>query len=345
MKTFDLLSTTATGGCAAKLPAKALNEALSEVPKIRDSRILVDIENHDDAGVYKLNETTALIHTTDFFPPVCSDPYSYGAIAAANAMSDVYAMGGEVLNVLNIVAFPAQLPLSILKDILKGGIEKVMEAGAVVMGGHTIEDNTIKYGMAVTGSVHPNKIITNTAAQPSDVLLLTKPLGTGIIMAGHKIGEAGESQLQNVIDSMTQLNKGAAEAMQKYHVKSATDVTGFGLLGHALKMAIGSGVTMEIQAHKIPFFEGCLQLSELGCLPGACFRNSDYVKPDCHYEKNIAYEMKMLLNDAQTSGGMLISSPPEAVYELIRELINAGYPHTTPIGKVIRKKTTPLIIT
>ena len=189
MTKFDLLSTVVYGGCSAKLPANELNKALADLPKTPNKNLLVDIETHDDAGVYKINDEVALIQTTDFFPPVCSDPFEFGQIAAANSLSDVYAMGGKAITALNIVMFPAKVPLEILKEILKGGIDKVLEADCVMVGGHTVVDDVPKYGLAVTGVVHPQKIITNSAAKAGDVLILTKPIGAGIIMAGKRINE------------------------------------------------------------------------------------------------------------------------------------------------------------
>jgi len=343
MKPFDLLSTIEYGGCSAKLPASELSKALADLPKTPHKNLLVDIETHDDAGVFKINDELALIQTTDFFPPVCSDAYEFGQIAAANAMSDVYAMGGNVLSVLNIVAFPANIPLEVLKEILRGGIDKVLEAGGVVMGGHTIVDVTPKYGLAVTGTVHPQRIITNAAAMPGDVLILTKPIGAGIVMAGHRIGEASTEMLQNVLDSMKQLSKHAVPIMHKYNVKSATDITGFGLLGHALKMALGSQVSLHIYANQVPCFEGVSQLLELGCIPGACFRNLEYVSTYCKSNKNLDYNQKMLLLDAQTSGGLLISCPELNANDIVKELRKSAYSYTTVIGKVINKGA-PLII-
>lgn len=338
MEKFDLLSTVEYGGCSAKLPAAELSKALADLPKTPHPDLLVNIETHDDAGVLKINEELALIQTTDFFPPVCSDAYEFGQIAAANAMSDVYAMGGEVMTVLNIVAFPAKIPLEVLKEILRGGTDKVIEAGGVVMGGHTIVDDTPKYGLAVTGKVHPGKIITNTQAKEGDMLILTKPLGTGIIMAGHKIGETSDKNLQKVLESMKQLNKAGAEIMQKYNIKCATDITGFGLLGHALKMALGSDVTLQIDADKMPYFNGVVELLEMGCIPGACFRNLEYAGSYCNFDKNLSYNKKMLLLDAQTSGGLLICCPESEALQMNKDLQKAGYLYSAIIGKVDKKE-------
>ena len=251
MNPFDLLTTVEYGGCSAKLPAEALGKALAGLPSTPHENLLVGIDTHDDAGVYRISDDLALVQTTDFFSPVCSDPYDFGQIAAANALSDVYAMGGEVMTVLNIVAFPAAVPLEVLREILRGGIEKVKEAGGVILGGHTIVNDTPLYGLAVTGTVHPNRIITNSAAKAGDVLILTKPIGAGIIMAGKRIGEIGEATYLAVLNSMKQLNSRGAVVMRKFGVSCATDVTGFGLAGHALKMALGSGVTIRLFAGQV----------------------------------------------------------------------------------------------
>lgn len=339
MKQFDLLTTIEYGGCSAKLPAKELDKALAGLPKTTHPDLLVDTETHDDAGVFKINEEIALIQTTDFFPPVCSDPYEFGQIAAANALSDVYAMGGEVLTALNLVCFPANIPLEVLKEILRGGIDKVKESGGVIAGGHTIVDDTPKYGLAVTGKVHPDNIITNAAAQPGDVLILTKPIGAGTIMAGHRIGEVDEKRYQVVLESMKQLNKNGAELMQQFGVKCATDITGFGLAGHALKMAMGSNVTIEIETKKVSLFEGAYDLIELGCIPGACFRNLEYVEDHCVFDQSLDYNLKMLMFDAQTSGGLLICCREERAMEMIHKLKQAGYNKSAVIGAVRTSKT------
>lgn len=338
MKSFDLLSLAEYGGCSAKLPARALVEALSDLPETLHPNLLVGTETHDDAGVYKITDDIALIQTTDFFPPMCSDPFEFGQIAAANALSDVYAMGGEVLTALNIVAFPTNVPLKVLKEILKGGIEKVKESGGVMAGGHTIVDETPKYGLAVTGKVHPGRIITNSAARPGDVLILTKPIGAGVVMAGRRIGEVGDPEYQVVLESMKQLNREGSRIMQHFNIKCATDITGFGLAGHSLKMAMGSHVTIEIEAQKVPFFEGAYDLIEMGCIPGACFRNLEFVENDCEFGSSLSYNHKMLMMDAQTSGGLLICCNEAEVDSMIDNLVLSGYSKTAVIGRVKEKK-------
>ncbi|MFH1361575.1 MAG: selenide, water dikinase SelD, partial [bacterium] len=249
---LDLLTLVETGGCSIKVPPRLLAEALKDLPKVKHERLLVDIETHDDAGVYQLTDELALIQTTDFFSPICSDPYEFGQIAAANSLSDVYAMGGEAITALNLVMFPAELDLKILREILAGGQAKVSEAGALIVGGHTINDSPPKYGLAVSGLVHPEKIITNSKAQVGDLLVLTKPLGVGVLVAAKKFREVELSYYQKALESMKQLNKNAAKVMQEFGVRSATDITGFGLLGHALKLAKASDVSMKIYGKKLP---------------------------------------------------------------------------------------------
>lgn len=334
---YDLMESAGEGGCSAKLPAKELDKALADLPRISSDKILVDIDTHDDAGVYKISDEVALIQTTDFFPPVCSDPYEFGQIAAANALSDVYAMGGKVLTAMNILMFPPDKPMSALKEIIRGGQDKVNEAEGYLVGGHTITDEIPKYGLAVSGSVHPDRLITNAGAKEGDILILTKPIGSGIIMSGKKIGEVAQDDYQAALDNMKHLNKNGAEVMQKYDIKCATDVTGFGLVGHALKLAQASKVSINIDTKEVPHLNGAYALAEMGCLPGACFRNQDYVEDFCFIDKNVVYENKMLIHDAQTSGGLLICVPVQHKEAIIQDLIESGYPRTVVIGEVIAK--------
>lgn len=342
--TIDLLKLVDQGGCSAKLSAEELNKALMNLPKISNDNLLVDIETHDDAGVYKIRDDYALILTTDFFPPVCSDANDFGQIAAANALSDVYAMGGQVLTALNLMMFPANLPMDVLKEILLGGHEKINEAGGVIAGGHTIADDIPKYGLAVTGWVHPDDIITNSAAKPGDILILTKPLGTGVSISGKKVDLAQKETYDEAIENMKLLNKNAAEIMVRYGVKCATDITGFGLLGHAAKMAGASDVTFSIDSGKVPSIQGVPELIEMGCIPGAAFRNLDFVEVMCSFDNNIGYNTKMLLVDAQTSGGLLICAPAGSEEEMITDLHNAGYPQTSIIGQVLTNSNKQVLI-
>ncbi len=341
---FDLLKLVDQGGCSSKLPAAELAKALAGLPKVEDENLLVNIDTHDDAGVYKINDEQALVLTTDFFPPICSDPYDFGQISAANSLSDVYAMGGKVLTALNLVLFPANVPMTILKEILRGGHDKVTEAGGIIVGGHTIEDDIPKYGLAVTGTVHPDKFITNAGAKPGDILILTKPLGTGAIISAKKIDLAEDETYQKAIDTMKLLNDKGAEIMNEYSVKCATDITGFGLIGHALKMARGSEVSIKIKADSVPAIEKVIDLIDMGCIPGAAFRNLEFTSDDCLFENSVDYNHKMLLLDAQTSGGLLICTPAEKADEMVGKLRNSKYPEAAIVGVVTEKAEKAIIV-
>lgn len=340
---MDLLKLVDQGGCSAKLSAAELQQALAGLPKIEHPNLLVDIETHDDGGVYKITDELALIQTTDFFPPVCSDAYDFGQVAAANAMSDVYAMGGQVITAMNLVLYPQDRPLEFLKEILRGGQEKVSEAGGVMMGGHTITDDIPKYGLAVTGTVHPGRIITNNAAKPGDVLILTKPIGTGVIISAWKNGLIDESLYRKAVESMKQLNNKGAEIMQNAEVKCATDITGFGLAGHALKMAKGSEVSIRLQTSQIPVFDRIIELIDMGVIPGASFRNKEFVGDECVYEKALDYNNKILLFDAQTSGGLLMCVAASKAEDVIADLKSNGHPAAAIVGEVLPEKGSPLL--
>jgi len=335
---FDLLSTCASGGCSAKLDPAALTDLLSSIPLMKDARIMVDIETHDDAGVYKLNDETALIVTTDFFPPVCSDAFTFGQIAAANALSDIYAMGGTPLLTLNLTMFPSKdIPLEVLRNILAGGQDKINESGAFTMGGHTIDDTPPKYGLAVVGTVHPDKLITNAGLKSGQMLILTKPLGIGILMAAQRMGLAEQKAYDLALEQMKLLNKAGAVCMQQFGVKGATDVTGFGLLGHALKMAEASDVTIQLTLSSLPVLPQVMSLLENGCIPGAAFRNADFVKEQVFYAPTCSVEQKMLACDAQTSGGLLMAVDAEKADALITAL-RSVHPQATIIGEVTSRK-------
>lgn len=334
---FDLLTTVEQGGCSAKLSPVQLSEILSKLPKIEHPNLLVGIETHDDAGVYKLDDGTALIYTTDFFPPVCSDGYEFGQIAAANALSDVYAMGGVPMLVLNLMMFSAsRIPLEVFGEILRGGQDKVTEAGALVLGGHTIDDFPPKFGLAVVGKVHPNRLVTNAGARAGDLLILTKPLGTGIILAGQRAGLASDEAVRKALDSMKLLNKSSAVVMQDYGIRGATDITGFGFLGHGMRMADASQVSFRIQTDKIPHFSEAAELLEEGCIPGAAFRNLEFTREQTFLHPSVSYEQKMLCCDAQTSGGLLMAVPPKLADEVLNSLkTKAGLPSSEIVGEAL----------
>jgi selenide,water dikinase len=341
---FDLLTTVESGGCSAKLSAKELAEILSSLPKPEHPDLIVDIETHDDAGVFRISSDTALVQTVDFFPPVCSDPYDFGQIAAANALSDVYAMGGRPLTAMNLMMFPSKkIPLNVFTEILRGGFDKVTESGAVIVGGHTIDDYPPKYGLSVTGIVHPEKITTNRGARDGDALILTKPIGTGTLIAGWKTRIASAKNYEEAITSMKTLNRIASEVMIRHGVIAATDITGFGLAGHAIKCAMASNVTMIIEAPRVPLLPGAYELSDQGCIPGATFRNLEFAETLCAFDLD-DHARKMLLLDAQTSGGLLICVPGHAKETVLADLHREGVAHATIIGHVVQKGEKPLII-
>jgi selenide,water dikinase len=324
-----------SGGCSAKIPPKQLEEILKYLPLPEDPNILVNIDSHDDAGVYRVNDELALVLTTDFFPPVCSDPYEFGQIAAANSISDVYAMGGTPVIALNIMMFPASmLPLEAYAEILKGGSDMASEAGVKIIGGHTIDDITPKYGLAVVGYIHPGGIITNAGARSGDSLILTKPIGTGVVLAGQRLRIASEKDVDLAKKIMKFLNRSGAEVMKKFNVRGATDITGFGLAGHALKMAKASNVTINIKMKKVPLIGETYRLVDEGCIPGASFRNLDFAEPDTLFAPDLDYSLKMIAFDAQTSGGLLICSPSGYEDEILQELKNAGLADASVIGNV-----------
>lgn len=294
--------------------------------------LLVGTETGDDAAVYRINEHTALILTVDFFPPITDDPYEFGAIAAANALSDIYAMGGQPLVALNIVGFPASLDKAILGQILSGGYAKAAEAQCLIVGGHTVDDPEPKYGLSVVGIVEPGRQIANAGAQPGDVLVLTKPLGTGIITTAGKQGRVDPAVLQEAVTTMSTLNRAAAAAMTKVGVHAATDITGFGLMGHLKSMVKGSGVAAQVNLYQVPVLPGVWELLEQGIAPGGTGRNRDSVADALRWHPDLSDSDQLLLCDAQTSGGLLISAPAAKQEQLLAELTNAGVPIASVVG-------------
>lgn len=342
---IDLLRMVESGGCSSKIPPRQLEDFLRFLPIPDDPNILVDITTHDDAGVYRVNDDLALVFTTDFFPPVCSDPYEFGQIAAANSISDVYAMGGTPVIALNIMMFPSsELPLNAYGEILKGGADIADRAGVKIIGGHTIDDFPPKYGLAVVGYVHPDKIISNSGARPGDLLILTKPLGTGVILAGQRLGMATEKDVTEVKKFMKELNRNGAEVMKKFSLKGATDITGYGLGGHALKMAKAGKVSIELNLRQLPMIGNTYRLVDEGCIPAASFRNLDFVESDSRFLKDLDYNLKMIAMDAQTSGGLLMCAGPEIADQVIAELHNAGLVYSTVIGRITQQREKYLYI-
>lgn len=311
----------------------------------KDPNLIVGFDKSDDAGVYKISDSLALIQTVDFFTPVVDDPYLYGQIAAANALSDVYAMGGIPLTVLNVACFSCSLDSAILAEILKGGANKIKEAGATLVGGHTVTDNEIKYGLSVTGTIDPKKVVTNSGAKPGDVLILTKPLGTGIITTAFKFDDIDEEELQEAAVSMSTLNKIASEEMQKIGVNACTDITGFGLLGHGYEMANGSGVEFVIQSSEVPLLKMVLELIEKEDIPGGAYNNMHYFEKWVAFDDSVSKARKIALFDPQTSGGLLISVPKEKSQELLQNLFSGSVKWAAIVGKVVEKGTNKNIIT
>jgi selenide,water dikinase len=300
-----------------------------------DPNLLVGIATGDDAGVYRLSDDLAIVNTVDFFTPVVDDPYTYGQIAAANALSDVYAMGGTPRTALNIVCWPQTgLPREMLAEILRGGTDKAAEAGVVVVGGHSVADEEVKYGMAITGVIDPRRIIRNVGARAGDVLLLTKPLGTGVLMTAFKRDQLPVDQYDIAVRTMAELNAASASAMLKYDVHAATDITGFGLCGHASQMAEGSGVTLAIEESDLPILPGAIDLCRAGMIPGGGNRNRDYYAPRVHIADEIGEEMAYLVFDPQTSGGLLISLSEDDATKLLGDLQQLGNRDAAIIGRV-----------
>jgi selenide, water dikinase len=307
-------------------------QVLHDLPKFNHPDMLVGTETSDDAGVFRLRPDLAIVNTVDFFTPIVDDPYTFGQISATNSLSDVYAMGGEPKTCLNLVCFPkGKMEMEILGEILKGGADKVKESGAVIIGGHSIIDEEIKYGLAVTGTIHPDKIYRNVGVQEGDALILTKPLGTGIITTALKKGKAAEESIDQAVRSMTTLNATASNVMRKFAVHACSDVTGFGILGHGLGMACGSGVTLVIESAKLPLLHDATHLAEKGYITGGCKRNREYLQDKISIEKIREGLIEVAL-DPQTSGGLLIAVAKRHVSQLLEELKSSGVEAATQVG-------------
>lgn len=315
------------------------------LPLVDDPNLLIGLERGDDAGVYKLNDDLAIIQTIDFITPIVDDPYTFGQIAAANALSDVYAMGGKPLTAMNVVCFPIQSQdISVLGEILRGGWDKLREAGVALVGGHSIEDPELKYGLSVTGIVHPSKIITNSGSEVGDKLILTKPLGTGIVSTAIKGGVAGEEAVARIAVSMTTLNKRASELMQEAGVHACTDITGYGLLGHACGMIEDGPVCMEIHVTAIPCFPEAKGLARMGLVPGGTQRNREFRLNMIEQAYEIGDDMWNILFDPQTSGGLLISVPAREAEALLQNLHRNGIKDAAIIGEVVGEPKGRIII-
>ena len=311
-----------------------LVQVLSHVPVLRHPDLLVGTESGDDAAVYRLNDHTSLILTVDFFTPITDDPFEFGSIAAANSLSDVYAMGGKPLLALNVVGFPADLAKEMLGEVLRGGYSKAAEADCLIVGGHTVDDQEPKYGLSVVGVVEPGRQVTNAGAQPGDRLVLTKPLGTGIITTGGKQGNVPGDVLKNAVEGMATLNRAACEAMIKVGVNACTDITGFGLLGHLRSMVRGSKVAAQVHFGQVPVLPGTWELLEQGIVPGGTYRNLQSVADSVQWDHKLTEQQQLLLCDAQTSGGLLISVPKDRLELLLSELAAEGVPVRSLVGQI-----------
>jgi selenide,water dikinase len=316
---------------------------LGKLARQHDPNVLVGFDHADDAGVYQIAPDQALVQTVDFFTPVVDDPYTFGQIAATNALSDIYAMGGKPLTALALVCFPEKADLEILERILAGGLSKMIEAGCTVIGGHSIRDDETKFGYSVTGLIHPKKVLTNAGAKPGDALIFTKALGTGVISTAIKKGKAEPAWIDAAIQSMTTLNKRAAEVIgeAEYRVHAMTDVTGFGLIGHAREIALASEVSLRLHANRIPLLAGALDSVRAGHIPGGLNNNRDFAECVVGYDGGVPEDVKSLLFDPQTAGGLLISVASEDSAQLTRSLNTAGV-SATEIGEVL-VRTKPLI--
>lgn len=318
-----------------------LEELLKDFSFPTDPSLLVGLETRDDAGIYQLDDDTAIIQTLDFFTPMVDDPYVFGQIAATNAINDIYAMGGKPLLAMNIVCYPDCGDLKLLKQIIAGGLDKIKEAGALLVGGHTIDDNEPKYGLAVSGLIHPKKIILNSGSQAGDILLLTKPLGNGVIATSIKAELASEEAYQEAVRWMSMLNKDACAVMQRIGVNGATDVTGFGFLGHLYELSAASDVAVEVFAEQIPFMTGTLEYAQMGLVPGGAYKNRDYLACKVQFAQDVDPDIKDLLFSPETAGGLLISVSKDKVEQLIEGLSQEGCFYSI-VGQVLQKGFRPI---
>ncbi len=325
-------------GCASKIDQAFLKHVLKDLPPVDDPRVLVGVPAGDDAGIYDMGDGTALVQTVDVFTPSVDDPYTFGQVAAANSLSDIYAMGGTPITAVSVLGFPVRkVPDRVMNEILSGGIEKMNEAGTAIIGGHSINDSEIKAGFAVTGMIDKDKIITNAGARKGDVLILTKPLGTGIIAFAAQIGRADEKSVKAATGSMTTLNKNASQLMVEFGAHACTDVTGFSLCGHLAEMALSSGVDVEVLWDNIPLFPGVLEYAAAGILPGAIERNKESCSECIIADESMPQEMVDICYDAQTSGGLLIAIAENKVDDFLKALHSKGIKTAAVIGKVIGK--------
>ncbi|RJO71567.1 MAG: selenide, water dikinase SelD [Myxococcales bacterium] len=344
-ETIRLSRLVEQGGCSAKLSPDELERVLKSVPLPSHPDLIVGPETHDDAGVFRLPEGRYLIQTVDFFPPMVDDPFTFGQVAAANALSDVYAMAGVPLTALCLMMFPSrELPTEILAEVLRGGFAKAQEAGALILGGHTLDDSPLKFGMAVTGTVEAAQLATNAAAKPGEVLILTKPLGTAVLTGARKVDLINEEAVQPAIDSMTRLNDTAALCLRQFDLHAATDITGFSLLGHALRFAQASHATFRLDTSRLPLLPGALDLVKMGAIPGGAMRNLKFVAPHSDFLPSLTSERKYLAADPQTSGGLLFSAPESKVDAVLRFLREHGIAEAAVFGEVLPRGEKTLLV-
>ncbi|MHB8123285.1 MAG: selenide, water dikinase SelD [Desulfuromonadaceae bacterium] len=331
-----LTQTVKGAGCAAKLAPGILDKALCGLDLPVDPDLLVGLERADDAGVYRVSDDLALVQTVDFFPPMVDDPYSFGQIAAANALSDVYAMGGTPKTAMNIVAFPAKtMDISILRTIIEGGLDKLREAGVALVGGHTVEDSELKYGLSVTGYIHPERILTKKNLQSGDRLILTKPLGTGIVATAIKAGIADKDVTDRVTLAMTTLNQVAAMTMDGFQVHACTDITGFGFLGHLAEMVVDSGQGVRIYAQNVPVYTEALEWAAMGLIPAGAYNNRKFREVFVDFGADVSQSVQDLLFDPQTSGGLLIAVAADEAEQLVAALKAKGIDCASIVGEVV----------
>ncbi len=344
-ETVRLTQTVKGAGCAAKLSPGELDRALCGLDLPVDPNLLVGLDRADDAGVYRVSDDLALVQTIDFFPPMVDDPYSFGQIAAANALSDVYAMGGTPKTAMNIVAFPAKtMDISVLRLVIEGGLDKMREAGVVLVGGHTVEDSELKYGLSVTGYIHPDRILTKRNLQCGDCLVLTKPIGTGIVATAIKAGLAGRGVTDRVTRAMATLNRAAALVMRDFPVHACTDITGFGFLGHLAEMVVDSGHGVRIRGADVPIYPEALEWAAMGLIPAGAYNNRSFRGPFVDFAPEVARSVQDLLFDPQTSGGLLIAVSADAAERLVDALRANGVEAAVIVGEVVAEPVERIIV-
>ncbi len=344
-ESIKLTRTVRGAGCAAKLAPGDLDRALCGLDLPVDPNLLVGLQRADDAGVYRISDDIAIVQTIDFFPPMVDDPYSFGQIAAANALSDIYAMGGVPKTAMNVVAFPSRtMDISILRRVIEGGLSKMREAGVVLVGGHTVDDPELKYGLSVTGFIHPDRILTKRNLRPGDRLILTKPVGTGIVATAIRAGLAGPDLTERVTLAMATLNRDAALTMRDFPVHACTDITGFGFLGHLAEMVVDSGCGAHIFAAQVPIYPEALEWADMGLIPAGAYNNRSFRGAFVDFEPNVPRRNQDLLFDPQTSGGLLMAVAPAEAERLVGALQSSGVECAAIVGEVIAAPVDRIVV-